>query len=175
MLGIGQKIQKKNPADPDCCYYLHCANFDYPVVPDKSNDEENAKDFIERYLNKPLSKKIHLIPSVTFPNLQQPENNSRNLQELEAKYPDVFKWSGEINIFKHALAANGFFKYGTRVTEERIKSDEQLASFFRQMEEKKWPTTLHCDLGCDNYDSVPLEPGEYMCCYAFKGHFFIFF
>merc|ERR1719443_2488163 len=23
----------------------------------------------------------------------------------------------------------------------------------------KWPTTLHCDLGCDNYDSVPWEQG----------------
>ena len=24
----------------------------------------------------------------------------------------------------------------------------------------KWPTTLHCDLGCDNYDSVPWEQGQ---------------
>eukprot|EP00091_Calanus_sinicus_P014765 TRINITY_DN3243_c0_g1_i3.p1 TRINITY_DN3243_c0_g1~~TRINITY_DN3243_c0_g1_i3.p1 ORF type:complete len:565 (-),score=165.35 TRINITY_DN3243_c0_g1_i3:132-1826(-) len=158
MLGIGQKLKKKNKDAPECCYYLHCATFDFPVTPDTSNDIENAKDFISKYKDQPLSEKIHLIPSVTFPNLQQPENNSRNLGVLESTYQGVFKWAGEINVFKHALAANGFFENGNRVNEEYIKSGK-LNTFFKRMEDVKWPTTLHCDLGCDNYDKVPLDTG----------------
>eukprot|EP00090_Calanus_glacialis_P039043 TRINITY_DN67_c0_g1_i1.p1 TRINITY_DN67_c0_g1~~TRINITY_DN67_c0_g1_i1.p1 ORF type:complete len:574 (-),score=93.39 TRINITY_DN67_c0_g1_i1:129-1850(-) len=158
MLGIGQRIVKKNPNSPDCCYYLHCATFDYPVTPDPLNDIENAKDFLTKYKDKDLSKDIHLIPSVTSPNLQQPENNSRVLQSLEKDYPDVFGWAGEINVYKHALAANGFLNNGNRVNEEFIKSGA-LDSVFGRLETLKWPTTLHCDLGCDNYDSVPFKAG----------------
>ena len=83
MLGIGQRIFKKNPNSPNCCYYLHCATFDFPVTPDPLNDNENAKDFLNKYKDKDLSKDIHLIPSVTSPNLQQPENNTTSLQSLE--------------------------------------------------------------------------------------------
>ena len=52
---------------------------------------------------QPLMDQIHLTPSITFPNLQQPENNSRILKQLESTYQGVFKWSGEINVYKHAL------------------------------------------------------------------------
>ena len=38
----------RNEGAPSCCYYLHCGNFDYPVVPDTANDIENAKDYNER-------------------------------------------------------------------------------------------------------------------------------
>jgi len=158
MLGIGQQLLKRNPRDPDCCYYLHCANYDYPVTPDPKNDELNAQDFKNYYEGKPLAEQIHLIPSVTFPNLQQPENNSRILEHLKSKHQGVFGWAGEINVFKHALAANGFFANGERVSEARVARGD-LDGFFRRMEDMKWPTTLHCDLGCDNYDSVPWEQG----------------
>ena len=82
----GQQLLKRNPRDPDCCYYLHCANYDYPVTPDPKNDELNAEDFKNYYEGKPLMEQIHLIPSVTFPNLQQPENNSRILEQLKSKH-----------------------------------------------------------------------------------------
>ena len=39
----------RNEGAPSCCYYLHCGNFDYPVVPDTANDIENAKDYNERW------------------------------------------------------------------------------------------------------------------------------
>ena len=91
----------------------------------------------------------------------------------------MFGWAGEINVFKHALAANGFFANGERVSEARVARGD-LDGFFRRMEDmkvniftlicgvyfncdiffSKWPTTLHCDLGCDNYDSVPWEQGQ---------------
>ena len=50
-------------------------------------------------------------------------------------------------------AANGFFDHGVRVSEAVIAGGA-LDSFFRRMETLGWPTTLHCDLGCDNYDSI---------------------
>ena len=56
-------------------------------------------------------------------------------------------------------AANGFFANGNRVTESFVASGA-LDGFFRRMEDTKWPVTLHCDLGCDNYDSVPWPQGE---------------
>ena len=28
---------------------------------------------------------------------------------------------------------------------------------FGVLSDKSWPTTLHCDLGCDNYDKVPVN------------------
>jgi hypothetical protein len=31
-----------------------------------------------------------------------------------------------------------------------------LDPFFKKMDEYQWPVTLHCDLGCDNYDAIPL-------------------
>ena len=37
----------------------------------------------------------------------------------------VFGWAGEINVFKHALAANGFFANG-----ERVSVDQSEASIF---------------------------------------------
>ena len=52
---------------------------------------------------QPLSDEIHLTPSITFPNLQQPAQNGRLLKQLESDYQGVFQWSGEINVFKHAL------------------------------------------------------------------------
>ena len=70
-----------------------------------------------RYQNKELAQKMHLTLSATFPNLQEPKNNSRILGSLQSQYPGIFKWSGEINVFKHALAANGFFVNGHRVNE----------------------------------------------------------
>ena len=40
---------------------------------------------------------------------------------MQSKFPGDFKWAGEINVYKHALAANGFFENGDRVTEAYIK------------------------------------------------------
>ena len=52
MLGIGQQLIKKNADDPDCCYYLHCATYNYPVTPDPTNDIRNAEDFNNYYVDK---------------------------------------------------------------------------------------------------------------------------
>ena len=155
MFGIGQLIQKKNPNDPDCCYYLHCPNFNYTVVPDPTNDRANAEDYLNRYKSHPeVLDSVHLTLSLTSPNLQRPENNSMLLSTMDKDFPNTFAWAGEINVFKHALAANGFFN-GPRVTVSHVESGA-LDSLFQPLSDRGWPVTLHCDLGCDNYDSVPL-------------------
>ena len=38
-MGIGQRISKQNASAPDCCYYLHCPTYDYPVIPMLESDE----------------------------------------------------------------------------------------------------------------------------------------
>ena len=35
----------------------------------------------------------------------------------------------------------------------RLIHDYELRSYPFQLD---WPVTLHCDLGCDNYDAIPL-------------------
>ncbi len=60
-------------------------------------------------------------------------------------YPGKFRWFGEINVFKHALAANGFF-HDKRVTVDRVEKGEY-DDVFEYATRNKFPVTLHCDLG----------------------------
>ena len=105
--------------------------------------------------NSSYTDKIHLTVSATSVNLQRPENITNLLDDFVNRYPGVFKWAGEINVFKHALAGNGFFD-GPRVTTAMVNSGK-LDHFFNRMIAAGWPVTLHCDLGCDNYDVVPVN------------------
>ena len=70
--------------------------------------------------NSTMLSMIHLTLSMTFPNLQAPSGIFNNLNRLENTFPHAFSWAGEINVFKHALASNGFFE-GQRVTEKMVK------------------------------------------------------
>ena len=135
-------------SDSDCCYYLHCPTFDYLVVPDPSNDRKNAKDYVKYKQNTNQTSKIHLTLSATFPNLQKPENITTILEELENDFPNAFNWAGEVNLIKHALDGNGFFKEDSspRITKQFL-DDGNLDAFFRKMEKNEWPITLHCDFG----------------------------
>ena len=138
-------------SDPDCCYYLHCPTFNYPVVPNPMNDRENAKNYVKYKNNPNQTSKIHLTLSATSPNLQHPVDIMRfmtNLDNLTRDFPENFKWAGEMNVMKHALVGNGFFKEDTspRLTKKFIQ-DGNLDLFFKDMESKGWPVTLHNDLG----------------------------
>ena len=157
MFGIGQRLFKKRESDPNCCYYLHCPNYDYMVLPDPYNDRKNAEDYA-RYQRSKQTKDVHLTLSYTSANLQNPDNITGWITDLERDFPDSFGWAGEINVYKHALAANGFFSH-PRVTEEHVESGA-LDTFFQMMADKGWPVTLHCDLGCDNYDAIPDPKAE---------------
>jgi len=155
MMGLGQKIQKSYADLPDCCYYLHCPTFNYTVVPTTANDILNFGWYNNSYrTNKTLQESIVLIPSATFPNLQVPDNNTATLDQLITDYPNTIRWVGEVNIYKHALAANGFWNF-PKVTEASFANDTALAAFLRRVAAAGWPMTIHCDLGCDNYAAVP--------------------
>ena len=125
-MGIGQRIVKQNASAPDCCYYMHCPTYDYPVIPSAIADEVNAVARLEHYYGK-VDHRLHLITSATFPSLQKPQNQKDQLLDLWAKYPDTFKWLGEINVFKHGLAGNAFFTdfTGPRLTVRVVSRRER--------------------------------------------------
>lgn len=149
MFGIGQLLKNKNPNAKPCCYYMHCPTPDYKAVPDPTNDILNAQDYKKYKSNQTQMDMVHLTLSATYPNLQEPEDIIKILDEqLEAEYPDSFAWAGEINVFKHALSANGFFSKWRRVDVGTVKSGAY-DNFMTRMASNKWPVTLHCDLGCD--------------------------
>ena len=124
-MGIGQRITKQNKDAPDCCYYLHCPTFDYPVIHTVESDEINAIAKLEHYYGK-VDHRLHLITAATFPSLQKSDGALEQLKALWAKFPNTFKWLGEINVFKHALAGNAFFSdfTGPRLTVARVESGE---------------------------------------------------
>ena len=135
-------------SDPDCCYYLHCPTFNYTVVPDPTNDRINAENYIKFKNNKALNSKVNLILSATYPKLQKPDKIMPIMHKLEKDFPKAFGWAGEINVIKHALVGNGFFKEDTspRITKQFLDGG-RLDPFFRYMEKAQWPVTIHCDCG----------------------------
>ena len=118
------------------------------MVPDPENDRINAQNYKKYKQNEELKSKIHLTLSATFPNLQRPENITKNLAALENDFPGAFRWAGEMNVIKHALVGNGFFDQleSPRIT-KRFLDSGKLDAFCRKMEEKQWPVTIHCDCG----------------------------
>ena len=164
-MGIGQVIVRQNQSAPECCYYLHCPTFKYPVIPSTVRDEQNA-DARAKYYTGKFDAKFHMITAATFPNLQRPVGAKKELLKLQHKYPRTFKWMGELNVFKHALAGNGFFSdfTGKPLTVNRVLSGE-LDDLFSvvgraQSNGEHIPTvTLHSDMGCDKY-AFPVGSGD---------------
>ena len=74
---------------------------------------------------------IHLTLSATYPDLQEPARNVEILNNLTETFPNTFRWAGEINVFKHALAGNGFFSRGNRVDIKHIEKGD-LDPFFNK-------------------------------------------
>ena len=73
---------------------------------------------------------MHLTLSATYPNLQEPSNIITILDSLEEDYPNTFHWVGEILVFKHAMAGNGFFTW-PRIDTRTIESGS-LDPFFHR-------------------------------------------
>ena len=116
-------------------------------MPDPFNDRKNAEDYEKYMQNINQTSKIHLTLSATFPNLQKPEQINTLLGGLEKDFPNAFKWAGEINVIKHALVGNGFFKEDSspRITKQFLDNGK-LDPFFQKMENVGWPVTIHCDV-----------------------------
>jgi len=154
LMGLGQRIMSVNDSLPPCCYYLHCSSFDYPVRPTTEADYENAEARAAEYLGKHEAE-MRLALSTTFANLQTPDGAGDTLDQLRYEFPFYFTWGGEINVFKHALAANAFFQ-APWLTAAKIEAGHLDGLFSRfgpgqTNGEYVRAVTLHSDIGCDRY------------------------
>ena len=50
---------------------------------------------------------LHLTLAMTFPDLANPDSVLAGVQLLDAEYPGLFRWMGEVNLVKQALFDNG--------------------------------------------------------------------
>ena len=129
--GIGQML----PVDSPCTYYLDCPGT--PVIPTLKNDFANATSFLA---NPPDG--IHVTLSMTFPDLARPETVLSGIEVLDAEYPGMFRWMGEVNLVKQALFPNGHEEVPGGVIAE-------WAPFMAVLRERGIPIAIHSDLGSE--------------------------
>ncbi|MCY4598496.1 MAG: amidohydrolase family protein [Acidobacteria bacterium] len=130
--GIGQML----PASSPCTYYLDCPGT--PVTPTLRNDFVNAAN----YLTKTPSG-IHLTLSMTFPDLARPESVVEGIEILDAEYPGLFRWMGEVNLVKQAQFANDHEPVPAAAIGE-------WTPFMDILRERGIPLAIHSDLGYDD-------------------------
>lgn len=136
--GIGQVL----PEDSPCTYYLDCPGT--AVRPSLRNDLANAADHAQH-----APDRVHLTLSMTFPNLADPASILPQMERLEAEFPGVFHWMGEVNLAKQALFANGHAPVG-------MQAIDAWAPFMTALRDRNIPLAIHADLGNDD------EPTRYL-------------
>ena len=129
--GIGQML----PVDSPCTYYLDCVGT--PVVPTLKNDFANAMSV----LTSPPGD-VHVTLAMTFPDLSRPESVVAGMELLEAEFPGMFRWMGEVNLVKQALFGNGHEPVPGATIRE-------WAPFMNILRERDMPIAIHSDLGND--------------------------
>ena len=130
--GIGQML----PAASSCTYYLDCPGT--PVTPTLKNDFVNAANYLTK-----TPEGIHLTLSMTFPDLSRPESVLAGIETLDAEYPGLFRWMGEVNLVKQALFGNGHEPVPAAVI-------GAWAPFMDLLRERGIPLAIHADLGNDD-------------------------
>lgn len=138
--GIGQMV----PIDSDCTYYLNCPGT--PVLPTIRNDFANAANIVEF---KP--KDLHLTLSMTFTDLANPAPTLDLMKLYEKEYPGLFRWMGEVNLIKQALANN--HNHHHAASPQNI---HDWADFMAELRARDIPINIHSDLGSDQ------SPTEYL-------------
>lgn len=136
--GIGQML----PASSPCTYYLDCPGT--PVRPTLRNDFVNAANAVTK-----TPEGLHLTLSMTFPDLAEPESVLAGMALLDAEYPGLFRWMGEVNLVKQAVFANG----RRPVPAEAI---DGWAGFMAVLRERGIPLAIHSDLGNDEEPTLYL-------------------
>ena len=136
--GIGQMLPVWSP----CTYYLDCLGT--PVTPTLKNDFVNAANVAA---HKPESTRLVL--SMTFPHLADPEGVLEGIRLLDAEFPGMFRWMGEVNLVKQALFGNGH----EAVALATIPTWEPFMALLR---ERGIPIAIHSDLGNN------AEPTKYL-------------
>ena len=136
--GIGQTL----PEDSPCTYYLDCPGT--PVTPSLTNDLVNAANYVAQ-----APAGVHLTLSMTFPDLSDPASVMEGIELLDATYPGLFRWMGEVNVVKQALFDNGHEPVSAAAVGE-------WAPFMEVLRERGIPLAVHADLGLDE------EPTRYL-------------
>ena len=136
--GIGQML----PASSSCTYYLDCPGT--PVTPTLKNDFVNAANVVTK-----TPKNLHLTLAMTFPDLADPDSILAGMELLDAEYPGLFRWMGEVNLVKQALYGNGHEPVPAATIGE-------WDGFMRVLRERGIPLAIHSDLGSDD------EPTRYL-------------
>lgn len=131
LYGIGQTL----PYNSACTYYLDCKGTE--AKPGLKNDFENAANSIEH-----PQTELNIALSMTFPDLTKPEAIPGQIALLDAEYPGLFRWMGEVNLHKEALRGNGH----RPATKAEI---DRWAPFMAILRERKIPLAIHADLGHD--------------------------
>ena len=136
--GIGQML----PASSSCTYYLDCPGT--PVIPTLRNDFVNAANYLTK-----TPPGMHLTLSMTFPDLARPESVLEGIEVLDAEYPGLFRWMGEVNLVKQAQFDNDH---------EPVPAAAIAAwtPFMDLLRERNIPLAIHSDLGNDE------EPTRYV-------------
>ena len=130
--GIGQML----PASSPCTYYLDCPGT--PVTPTLLNDFVNAANYLTK-----TPAGIHLTLSMTFPDLARPESVVEGIEILDAEYPSLFRWMGEVNLVKQAQFANDHEPVPAAAIGE-------WTPFMDTLRERGIPLAIHSDLGNDD-------------------------
>ena len=130
--GIGQML----PASSPCTYYLDCPGT--PVTPTLRNDFVNAANYLTK-----TPAGIHLTLSMTFPDLARPESVVEGIEILDAEYPGLFRWMGEVNLVKQAQFANDHEPVPAAAIGE-------WTPFMDTLRERGIPLAIHSDLGNDD-------------------------
>lgn len=138
LYGIGQRL----PVDSKCTYYLDCPGT--PVLPSLKNDFFNAQNLLDS-----VPDDLHLTLSMTFPDLERPQEILEQMSLLNREYPGLFRWMGELNLVKQALFKNQH----SAVSLGKIA---QWAPFMRELKRLDIPLALHSDIGSD------AEPFKYL-------------
>ena len=136
--GIGQML----PASSSCTYYLDCPGT--PVTPTLKNDFVNAANVVTK-----TRENLHLTLAMTFPDLADPDSILAGMELLDAEYPGLFRWMGEVNLVKQALYGNGHEPVPAATIGE-------WDGFMRVLRERGIPLAIHSDLGSDD------EPTRYL-------------
>ena len=130
--GIGQTLPPKS----QCHFPANCPKT--PITPNLSNDIANAKNQLKWPSKQPI---VNL--SMSFFNLNEPQNVKEQIIELRQKYPSQFNWAGEVNLVKQAL-----FSHFHRVPIK--KTIEQWQPFMDYLANNNIPIAIHSDIGNDN-------------------------
>jgi len=144
LYGIGQRL----PPTGNCSYYLDCPGTE--VAASTTNDYINAQNVVEakEQLSGPAGPVV--LVAMTFMNLSNPVGIVQEMEEMQAEYPGVFRWAGEVNVVKQALFENNA---GLPIDKDVIP---EWKDFMKVLADAGTPLTLHCDLGSDE------EPLKYL-------------